>query len=429
MSSEVCRLDRLLEITSSKRIHLADYVSSGVPFFRGKEVIERAKGNEISTELFITDEKYREIKSKFGAPENGDILLTSVGTLGVAYFVDGVEDFYFKDGNVTWFRNYRDVVVPKFLYYWLTSPATQKRLDDIAIGSTQRALTISALKGLEILLPCVKLQKAIVEVLDSVSDRITLLRETNATLEAIAQALFKSWFVDFDPVRAKAEGRQPEGMDATTAALFPDSFEESELGLLPRGWQWSGLDNIADVTMGLSPKGDSYNSDGVGTPLINGPVEFGDYFPVQTKWTNMASRVSAFGDLIFCVRGSTTGRRVVADGEYCIGRGVCAIRSRYEAPGFIYQTINFGLDRLLAKTTGSVFPSLSGPDIKNFRVLNPSPELMGAYERITKSLLGRIQSNQAQAQTLTQLRDTLLPRLISGQLRLPDAEQLTEEAC
>ncbi len=317
----------------------------------------------------------------------------------------------------------------RFLKFFFDSQIFQNYLVQISATSTINTLPIKEQKKLEIPLPSRKSQQLIVNVLGALDDRITLLRETNATLEAIAQALFKSWFVDFDPVRAKAEGRQPEGMDASTAALFPDSFKESELGLLPRGWQWSGLDNIADVTMGLSPKGDSYNSDGVGTPLINGPVEFGDYFPVQTKWTNMASRVSAFGDLIFCVRGSTTGRRVVADGEYCIGRGVCAIRSRYEAPGFIYQTINFGLDRLLAKTTGSVFPSLSGPDIKNFRVLNPSPELMGAYERITKSLLGRIQSNQAQAQTLTQLRDTLLPRLISGQLRLPDAEQLTEEAC
>lgn len=313
----------------------------------------------------------------------------------------------------------------RWAYYCLLTYDINGMDSGSAIPSTSR----DEFYKLPVKVPALAEQNRIVEVLSLLDDRITLLRETNATLEAIAQALFKSWFVDFDPVRAKAQGRQPDGMDATTAALFPDSFEESELGLLPRGWQWSGLDNIADVTMGLSPKGDSYNSDGVGTPLINGPVEFGDYFPVQTKWTSMASRVSAFGDLIFCVRGSTTGRRVVADGEYCIGRGVCAIRSRYEAPGFIYQTINFGLDRLLAKTTGSVFPSLSGPDIKNFRVLNPSPELMGAYERITKSLLGRIQSNQAQAQTLTQLRDTLLPRLISGQLRLPDAEQLTEEAC
>ena len=111
-------------------------------------------------------------------------------------------------------------------------------------GSTQKALTITALKSLEIPLPNLKIQQEVIEILDSLSHRITLLRETNATLEAIAQALFKSWFVDFDPVHAKMQGTQPEGMDEQTASLFPDSFEESELGLVPAGWEVGTLGDI-----------------------------------------------------------------------------------------------------------------------------------------------------------------------------------------
>lgn len=429
------KIGEIFELVNGYAFKSGDFISSGIPVLKIKNV---KPNNVVLDDLsYVSVEVASRRNDK--AIRRGDILITMSGNrfdgskdtwVGkVAYFDNS--GHYMLNQRVGVLRPREGVVIDrKCAAYFLSSDDYQKLFISIATSSGGQAnLSPAQILGEQLHLPPIEEQARISELLGGLDDRITLLRETNATLEAIAQALFKSWFVDFDPVRAKAEGRQPEGMDATTAALFPDSFEESELGLLPRGWQWSGLDNIADVTMGLSPKGDSYNSDGVGTPLINGPVEFGDYFPVQTKWTNMASRVSAFGDLIFCVRGSTTGRRVVADGEYCIGRGVCAIRSRYEAPGFIYQTINFGLDRLLAKTTGSVFPSLSGPDIKNFRVLNPSPELMGAYERITKSLLGRIQSNQAQAQTLTQLRDTLLPRLISGQLRLPDAEQLTEEAC
>ncbi|MCS6247098.1 MAG: hypothetical protein H2173_06340 [Opitutus sp.] len=238
----------------------------------------------------------------------------------------------------------------------------------------------------------------------------------NATLEAMARALFQSWFVDFDPVRAKLDGRPPAGMDSATAALFPSHLEDSPLGHIPNGWGVARLDEIASVMMGLSPDGESYNADGVGIPLINGPVEFGDYFPVKTKWTEDSTRFAAAGDLIFCVRGSTTGKRIVSDGEYGIGRGVCAIRANGGYHSFLYQTINVGLDRLLEKTTGSVFPSLSAPDIKGFSVLKPSKGILEAYERTTTSLIQRIQQNHHQSRTLATLRDTLLPKLLSGEL-------------
>ena len=154
-------------------------------------------------------------------------------------------------------------------------------------------------------------------------------------------------------------------------------------------------------------------------PLINGPVEFDDYFPVKTKWTGAATRFAAEGDLIFCVRGSTTGRRVVSDGEYGIGRGVCAIRAKAGYQSFLYQTVNVGLDRLLAKTTGSVFPSLSAPDIKGFPVLKPGNAILEAFEQTTMTLVHHIQRNHYQSRTLAALRDTLLPKLLSGELKAP----------
>ncbi len=322
----------------------------------------------------------------------------------------------------------RDPSLRTYLKTVLESTPSKHLIDAVLNTTVQKTLNLKDVRQLPIPLPSGCVIEKISGIADSLIHRIALLRETNATLEAIAQAMFKSWFVDFDPVHAKQQGRAPEGMSEATAALFPDSFEESELGLVPRGWKWTRLDAIATVIMGLSPKGDSYNYEGIGVPLINGPVEFGDYFPVQTKWTDSASRLAKEGDLIFCVRGSTTGRRVVSDREYCIGRGVCAIRANKDLSGFIYQTINFGLDRLLGKTTGSVFPSLSAPDIKNFNVLNPAEEVIFAYENTTKPILHRIQENHRQAQTLATLRDTLLPRLISGQLRLPQAEAALEEA-
>jgi type I restriction enzyme S subunit len=360
--------------------------------------------------------------------QHGDVLLTREAPIGEVGLVDTPEGLFLGQ-RVMQYRADPLVLSPRFLLYTFLSPALQDQFGSHeGSGSVVSHIRVGDCFKFKVKLPPLPVQTEIAALLGALDDRITLLRETNAMLEAIAQALFKSWFVDFDPVRAKMEGRIPEGMDEATAALFPDGFEASELGLVPRGWHVAPMTSIADIVMGLSPKGESYNFDGLGVPLVNGPVEFGDYFPVKTKWTTSPDRLTVSGDLIFCVRGSTTGRRVVSDGIYCIGRGVCAIRAANGHDGFLYQTINFGIDRLLSKTTGSVFPSLSGPDIKNFLVLNPADGIASAYEDLTRPLLGRIQENHEQAQTLATLRDALLPRLISGQLRLPEAQAAAEEA-
>src|SRR5438132_4600874 len=136
----------LCEITSSKRIYAADYVPEGVPFYRSKEIIEKHEGNiDVSTDLFISDSKFREIERKFGAPKAGDLLLTSVGTLGMPYVVKSGERFYFKDGNLIWFRNFNRLE-PQFLYYWLLSPQGRAELKKCTIGSSQSAYTIVLLK-------------------------------------------------------------------------------------------------------------------------------------------------------------------------------------------------------------------------------------------------------------------------------------------
>ena len=313
---------------------------------------------------------------------------------------------------------------PRFAYYFLNALDFNRYNS----GSAQPSLNRNFIYPIPIRVPGPAEQLRIASVLGALDDKIELNRRMNATLEAMARAIFQSWFVDFDPVRAKLDGRQPPGLDPATAALFPDHFQDSPLGPIPAGWRNCRLDELADIVMGLSPPGDSYNTDGVGVPLINGPVEFGDFFPVKTKWTKDAIRLTSEGDLIFCVRGSTTGRRVVSDGEYCIGRGVCAIRAKGGFRSFVYQTINVGLDRLLEKTTGSVFPSLSAPDIKGFLVLEPSEKAMAAFEESTGAILKRIAQNHLESRTLATIRDTLLPKLLSGELSVTKAEELAGAA-
>ncbi|MEE6115915.1 restriction endonuclease subunit S, partial [Avibacterium paragallinarum] len=198
------RLEELLDITSSKRIMRDEYTSNGIPFYRSKEIIELNSGNKISTELFISTKRFNDIKEKFGVPQEGDILLTSVGTLGVPYLVNETDHFYFKDGNLTWFKNFSHKINSKFLFYWFLSDIGKQSINYISIGSTQKALTIASLKKLTITLPPIEYQEKICSILSDIDTKITLNTQTNQTLEQIAQAIFKHWFIDFAPVHAKA---------------------------------------------------------------------------------------------------------------------------------------------------------------------------------------------------------------------------------
>jgi type I restriction enzyme S subunit len=390
---------------------VSEYVDSGIPFLRSQN-IEPLRIDD-SDLKFITAEFHQKLRKSRLSP--GDVVIVRTGKPGACSVIPG----WLEDANCS------DLVIvrpgkqidSRFLAYYVNTIATHHVAAHL-VGAVQQHFNVGSARKIRIQLPPLPEQKAIAAVLGALDDKIELNRRMNATLEAMARALFQSWFVDFDPVRAKAEGRAPAGLDEPTAALFPAQFQDSELGEIPQGWEAASLNQISAITMGLSPKGDSYNSDGVGVPLINGPVEFGEYFPEKSKWTTEGTRLASKGDLIFCVRGSTTGRRVISDGEYALGRGVCSMRANKGRRSFLYQTVNFGLERMLGKTTGSVFPSLSAPDIKGFVVLKPDDDLISAYENKTQPLIEQIELNQRESRTLATLRDTLLPRLLSGELTL-----------
>ncbi len=186
------RLDEVAEITSSKRIFYSEYVSDGIPFYRSKEIIDLYNNRNISTELFISENRYNDIKLKYGVPQEDDILLTSVGSIGIPYLVKNTDKFYFKDGNLTWMRNInKNIILPQYFILWICSNIGKQKLDEVTIGSTQPALTISGLKTIEIELPSIEEQKRITSVISSLDDKIGLLHQENKTLEAMAETLFR----------------------------------------------------------------------------------------------------------------------------------------------------------------------------------------------------------------------------------------------
>lgn len=344
-----------------------------------------------------------------GHPEPGDLIFVCKGTPGRVCMTPNPVGFCIAQDMVA-VRADPKKIYPKYLFALLRSQPVQAKIGNMHVGTLIPHFKKGDFDKLLLPVPDKKTQEAIGDGYFDMSAKIELNRRMSSTLDGLIRALFQSWFVDFDPVTRNAKAENPRKEDP----LFPDSCRVSELGEIPDGWEVVSLEQISSIKMGLSPGGDSYNSEGAGIPLINGPVEFGDYFPVKTKWSDAATRFATKGDLIFCVRGSTTGKRVISDGEYAIGRGVCAISANDGFDSFLYQTVNFGLERMLCKTTGSVFPSLSAPDIKSFKVVKPPATIIEAFERATRPLLERVQQNYREFSTLTTLRDTLLPRVLDG---------------
>lgn len=402
------KLGDLVDISSSKRIFAKEYCDQGIPFYRGKEIIEKFKGNDISTELFISEDRYKEIKEKFGTPIKGDILLSSVGTLGVPYLVDGHE-FYFKDGNLTWLKNYKEFCYGEFIYYWIQSNYAINQIYSRAIGSTQKALTIDTLKKFDITLPPLNEQKGIVKILSDLDEKIEINNKINKKLEEMAQAIFKQWFVDF-------EFPNEDGKPYKSSW---GEMVESELGMIPKGWEVVKLQDIGNLTMGLSPKSESYNAIGEGTPLLNGAADFYGGLIKATKYTTKETRVCKKNDLVFCIR-ATIGNITFADKEYCLGRGVASIESKKNLyVGIIYMNLSRSIERLKAQATGSVILGLSKPDINDMKLILPTKEILNKYSDIFKNAFDKKHILELENDKLINLRDTLLPKLMSGEIRVP----------
>ncbi len=321
----------------------------------------------------------------------------------------------------------------------LESAASKHLIDSVLNTTVQKTLNLKDIRQLPIPLPPEKVIQSLSDFSDVLSKRISLLRETNATLEAIAQALFKSWFVDFDPVHACARGEQPAGLAPEVAALFPDSFEESELGMVPKGW---GVQPIRDVVEGVydGPHATPPESDVgpvfLGIKNLTGTaLDLSDVRHIADedfiKWTKRVTPKA--GDIVFSYEATLGFFALIPDEvKCCLGRRLALIRPMaIDGHGhfWFHQFVAAPFQRHLDKHTiqGATVNRIALKEFPGYPVLNPPSELKQAFEVRAAAIWHKIHLNQKQAQTLANLRDTLLPRLISGQLRLPDAEaQLSE---
>ena len=384
--------------------------------------------------VFVSPEKALQLQQNKARP--GDVVFTQRGTLGQVSIVPALpySEYVVSQSQM------KITVDPskadsQFIYYLFRSEEQLRYIFNSAIQTGVPHTNLGLLRKTPVTVPSLGIQKAIAGFLCALDDRITLLRETNATLEAIAQALFKSWFVDFDPVRAKAEGRQPEGMDATTAALFPDSFEESELGLVPKGWQRLAFTETVKVIGGGTPKTsvpEYWNGDIPWFSVVDAPAVT-DVFVIDTvKHISLAglngssTRLLPEGTTIISARG-TVGRLALVGKDMAMNQSCYGLQGKAGDAYFTYFSTYRLVEALKQRSHGSVFDTITTETMRGVQVIYPDANVIEAFEAYLRPFMLRIKENLQQAQTLTQLRDTLLPRLISGQLRLPEAEATVEE--
>lgn len=385
------KLGELVDIGSSKRVFYEDYVNSGIPFYRSKEVIEKHHGNDISTDLFITKEKFEQIKAKYGAPEAGDLLLTSVGTLGIPYIVEEGEEFYFKDGNLTWFKNYNTKLYNKFLYYWIMSPIGKNALDMISIGSTQAALTIQGLKNLYFYAPPIEEQKAIASVLTSLDDKIDLLHRQNITLERMAETLFRQWFV---------EEAQEDWQETTIAELI----EFNPPRKLSKGQVAPYLDMACLDTSNFNPTGWYLREFSSGTKFIS--------------YDTLLARITP------CLENGKTGyvtflsESEVGWGstEFIVMRPKLGIHPFFAYVLARYQDFRDYAEGCMEGSSGR--QRVNVDHLKDYQIRMPSNEVIKRFNEAVSAITPKLELNAKQIQTLEKLRDNLLPKLMSGEVRV-----------
>lgn len=394
---EYVKLGDYCIITSSKRIFANQYVSKGVPFFRSKEIIEKNNSQNISEPLYISTDVYNEIKNKFGVPQIGDVLLTSVGTLGIPYLVKE-ESFYFKDGNLTWMKDFSKKLSSKYLYYWLSSSFGRISLLQRAIGSSQPAITIEILKKYKIILPSINTQHRIASILSAYDNLIENNNKRIRLLEQMAENLYKVWF--------------------SYHRIKPISSEIS-------------LTDIVSITRGLSYSSEEIDCD-EGNDLINlkNIQAYGGFRLDGTKkysGKHKKEQIVIEGDLVMGVTDMTQDRRTVGSVALIpntinlsvISADLIKLTSTIDNV-FLYAMFRWGgVSKYISQfANGANVLHLRPQALKNVKILLPSNVFIDKYVSIVKPMIATINKLNTENEQLSRQRDLLLPRLMSGKLEV-----------
>lgn len=416
------------------QLHASDYVISGIPSIMPANIKEGRVSEEGIARITEADAKRL---SKY-LTKAGDIVYSRRGDVKRCALIRKREEGWLCGTGCLRVRPGSGVVDPDFCSHFLSHPETKEWISRHAVGATMPNLNTQILSALPVLLPSLQEQKAIAHILGTLDDKIELNRKTNETLEAMAKALFKSWFVDFDPVRAKAEGR-PTGLPAEISDLFPDSFEDSELGEIPSGWKVGTIaSSVGEVFDGphATPKEANEGNIFLGIKNMTGSsLDLSDVKLIGfDDWSQWTRRVEPRADdIVFTYEAALGLFAVIPDGlKCCLGRRMALIRSKVwnGTPYFwFHQFIAKPFQKVIEKRSihGATVNRTPLTEFPGYPILEAPESLRLAFEQAASALWARIHTEAKQAASLASLRDALLPKLISGEIRIPDAEKMLKE--
>ena len=387
-------LEQLCIVGSSKRVHLSDYVQQGIPFYRSKEVIEISSGKNISEQLFISSEKYFEIKSKFPVPQENDVLITAVGTIGEILVVKD-PNFYFKDGNLIWLRNINfDIIDIDYLYYFFKSDLFQKTIKYNNIGAVQKALTIDFLKTVKITLPSLDNQRKLVSVLKSIDKKILLNNQINQELEAMAKTLYDYWFVQFDFPDQSGNPYKSSG-----GKMFYNQELKREI---PEGWGVEKLSYFLTIKNGKDHK---HLQDGKFAVYGSGGV-----------MRTVADYLYSGESILFPRKGTLNNVMYVNEKFWTVDTMFYSEVNKNNSALYVFYSVkDIDFNKL---NTGTGVPSMTSSILYDLNIIVPEENILEKFNTVVKQNYETIKLNSFQNQELTQLRDWLLPMLMNGQVKV-----------
>lgn len=364
---------------------------------------------DLSEELYLQGVSEKDKKEK-AVSKDWCIAVSSNGNrkrIGNAVFIKDDTDYLFASFLTAFKPKDNSDILPDYFFRWLTSHNVQERITSVSEGTTGLGnLDIRYLRNMDIHFPEKHEQSAIAAILSKVDEAIAAVQGSIAATERLKKSLMQNLLTG----RMKSDG---------TLRKEDEFYVDEKFGRVPVGWHWGRLSEIAEIIAGQSPQGEYYNEDGLGCPMLNGPTEFTDKYPIPVQWTTKVTKLCQKGDILFTVRGSSTGRMNFADQEYCIGRGLAAIRPKPNSNiQFIYYTLLKISEMILAeaKGAGTTFPNVSRGDLMKKEILIPDIQ-----EEIVKQICSTentIILKQNKIAVLERLKKSLMQNLLTGRVRV-----------
>ena len=410
-----------------------DYVPKGIPFFSASDLDGRKI--DLSNAKFISEEAYEKLRN--GKTNEGDILFCLRGSLGNIGLAKNIQKGAIASSLVIIRPTIE--IEKDYLYYTLSGPINRKIVRELDNGSVQGNLSVTELKKVEISLPNLKNQKAIAHVISTIDDKIEINKKSNETLEGIAKAIFKSWFIDFDPVRAKSEGLST-GLPDEISNLFPDSFADSELGEIPKSFSVSTIGQVSDFINGFAFASKDWKSEGLGVVKIGsispGFVDVAKVSYVSEEFLKTHKKYQLLsGDIVIGMTGAYLGQVgmiPIVEKPLLLNQRTGKFNIKEEnilSKSFLFYLMNnLGFNQSVETLSyGSAQHNVSGNDICSMKFIKPTAKINKIFADIGQIIIKKTLINYAEISSLHNIRNCLLPKLISGGLRISDAEKMIEK--